>query len=379
MSHQQKCFLLHGSESFASASEGQVNHIKTIFIVDDSEVNLTMAARVLDDEYRVVTLPSAMKMFSFLEKMTPNLILLDVGMPGLSGFEAIKRLKSNPAHANIPVIFLTGLNDSASEAQGIELGAVDFITKPFSETVLRTRLKTHMGLDKLIKERTQQLSERTQQLFSLQNNIIFTLADLVESRDVNTGGHIDRTTVYLKILTDAMLTREVYLDKICRWNMETFISSARLHDLGKILVPDSILNKAGPLTEEEFEVIKLHPSEGEQIIVQMIERTGESDFLSCARLTTAHHHERWDGTGYPIGLKGEAIPLQGRIMAIVDVYDALTNNRPYKKALAHEQALAVIKSHAGTHFDPHVAEVFLEYEAEIKNAALGNDLIPVMP
>ncbi len=341
---------------------------KLVFIVDDNDTNLVSIAGTLEQHYRIITLPSAMKMFSLLERLTPDLILLDVNMPGTDGFEAIRRLKANPAYADIPVIFLTGLNDSASEAQGIELGAVDFITKPFSKTVLRNRLKNQLNLDGLIRERTQQLRERTQQLFLLHNNIVYTLADIVESRDANTGGHIDRTTAYLKIVADAMLRRELYIDEIRSWNMDLFVSSARLHDLGKILVPDAILNKPGPLTKDEFQIMKLHPAEGDRIITQLINRTGESEFLSSARLIAAYHHERWDGMGYPYGLKGTEIPLQGRTMAIVDVYDALTSVRPYKKAFTSSEAYRIITENSGSHFDPQIVSVFEFARKHIESA-----------
>jgi putative two-component system response regulator len=345
-------------------------HMKqqTIFVVDDNDTNLTVAAEALDEQYRVVTVPSAAKMLALLEKITPDLILLDVDMPGINGFEAIKRLKEHPSYTDIPVIFLTGLNDNTSEAKGIELGAVDFITKPFAKTVLLNRLKTHLNLDGLIRERTQQLQERTRQLFLLHNSIVTTLAELVESRDSNTGGHIDRTTAYLKILSEAMLDSGIYQDVTSRWNMEAFVSSARLHDLGKILVPDSILNKPGPLTAEEFTVMKLHPAEGKRIIGEMIERTGESDFLESALLTAAYHHEKWDGSGYPYGLKGEEIPLQGRVMAIVDVYDALTSERPYKKAFTSDEAFTVIEKDAGCHFDQIIVDVFKGVQKQIEAA-----------
>ncbi len=341
---------------------------QTVFVVDDSDTNLAVVAEALEQEYRVATVPSAMKMFSLLEKITPSLILLDVEMPGLNGFEAIRRLKASPPYAGIPVIFLTGLNDNESEALGIELGAVDFITKPFSKTVLRNRIKTHLNLDGIIRERTRQLEERTRQLFLLHNNIVYTLADLVESRDSGTGGHIGRTAEYLKILADAMLLRGVYIGEMGKWDMESFVSSARLHDLGKILVPDSVLNKPGPLTAEEFLVMKQHPEEGERIIAQMISRTGASDFLSNARLTAAFHHEKWDGSGYPYGLSGTDIPLQGRIMAIVDVYDALTSTRPYKKAFPSEDAYRIILGDAGKHFDPLITDVFGTVHAQIETA-----------
>ncbi len=341
---------------------------RTIFVVDDNDTNLVSIAEALEQHYRIITIPSAMKLFSLLDKLTPSLILLDVEMPGIDGYEAIKRLKENPAHADIPVIFLTGFNDSDSEARGIELGAADFITKPFSKTVLLNRLENHLNLDEKIRERTAQLHERTKQLFLLHNGIVFTLADLVESRDANTGGHIERTTDYLKIVTDAMTLNGVYADETRSWNMESFVSSARLHDLGKILVSDSILNKPGPLTKEEFQIMKSHPTEGKRIISQLIFRTGESEFLLNAQLTAAYHHERWDGGGYPYGIKGAEIPLQGRIMAIVDVYDALTSDRPYKKAFTSAQAYRIITEESGKHFDPKIVGVFESVRYQIEGA-----------
>ncbi|MCL2472203.1 MAG: response regulator [Treponema sp.] len=331
---------------------------KTIFIVDDNTTNLALAEEALENQYLVITLSSAAKMLTALEKIKPDLILLDIEMPDISGFEAIKYLKASDAYSEIPVIFLTGISDAETEATGIELGAVDFIAKPFSAPVLLNRIKYHLNIDELIHNRTDLLRIRTDQLVRLQNSIVFTLADLVENRDSNTGGHIERTTVYIKILIDAMVEHSVYVDEIHSWNLDSLISSARLHDLGKIAIPDIILNKPDKLTPEEFTIIKTHPVAGERIIDQMISRTGDEEFLHNAKLFVAYHHERWDGTGYPYGLKGAEIPLQGRIMAIVDIYDALTSQRPYKKAFSSEEAIGIIQKGSGTHFDPQIADIF---------------------
>ncbi len=336
----------------------------TVFAVDDNYSTLAALAQALEQEYRVITFSSAVKMFSLLKKLKPSMILLDVEMPDMNGFEAIGLLKADPSYADIPVIFLTGLNDHQSEALGIELGAVDFIAKPFSQAVLLNRLKTHLNLDGIIRE-------RTRQLFTLHNNIVFTLADLVESRDQNTGGHIGRTTTYLQLLVDIMLQSGVYAQEMRGWNIESYVSSARLHDLGKIQIPDSILNKPSPLTKEEYRVMKRHPLEAERIIAQMISRTGESDFLFNAQMTAAYHHEHWDGSGYPYGLSGEEIPLQGRIMAIVDVYDALTSVRPYKEAFTSEEAYRIIMHNTGLQFDPRIAAVFHAARASIEAAKRG--------
>ncbi|MCL2018810.1 MAG: response regulator [Oscillospiraceae bacterium] len=338
---------------------------KLVFVVDDNDSNLTMAASVLETEYRVLTMPSAEKMFSLLKKKRPDLILLDVEMPEMSGFEAMKLLKANEAYADIPVIFLTGLTDSVNEAHGIELGAVDFITKPFSIPVLMKRIKNHLDIDELIRE-------RTAQLVHLKNGVVFILADIVESRDQNTGGHIDRTSIYTEILINAMIEHGVYADEIKDWDLESVISSARLHDVGKISISDFILNKPGKLTDEEFEIMKTHASIGGEIIDRAIARTGDAEFLYSAKLFAAYHHEKWDGRGYSLGLKGEEIPLHGRIMAVIDVYDALVSERPYKKAFSHEKAVSIIMEDAGTHFDPLIAEVFCKVNEKIRQAALNH-------
>jgi len=332
---------------------------KTIFAVDDSLTNLAMVEEALENQYLVITLSSAEKMFAALQKLMPDLILLDIAMPGLSGLEAMKQLRSNKLYAGIPVIFLTALADSFNEALGLELGAVDFITKPFSASVLLNRIKNHLNIDEIVRE-------RTEQLVRLKNGLVFTLGDIVECRDQSTGGHIERTTIYLRILLDAMMAHGVYDDEIRDCNLEKLISSARLHDLGKIFVPDAILNKPGPLTADEFQTVKAHTTDGEKIIDQMIYRTGEVEFLHCAKLIATFHHERWDGTGYPYGLKGTQIPLHGRLMAIIDVYDALISERPYKEAFTHETAVQTIRDEAGKHFDPLIAGVFHEINEQFK-------------
>jgi len=324
---------------------------KTIFVVDDNDTNLAMAEKALHDQYRVITLPSAAKMFKFLEKTTPDLILLDIEMPEMDGFEALSSLKEN--NIDIPVIFLTSLIDAEVEVKGFQLGVIDFITKPFSAPVLQNRIKTHLQIDDIIRERTAQLR-------NLQNAIISGFADLLESRDEETGGHVERTSTYIQILLDSLSERGIYADSIKELNRESFISSARLHDVGKIAISDTILNKPGKLTDEEFAIMKTHAIEGEQAVDKIASRTYDVEFLNNARLFAGSHHEKWDGTGYPRGLAGMDIPLQGRLMAIVDVYDALMSERPYKKPFTEEETVRIIMEGSGKHFDPIVADVFFE-------------------
>ena len=337
---------------------------KTIFVVDDNDTNLAAAREALKNHYRVMTLPSADRMFTMIEKLTPDLILLDIEMPEMDGFEALSQLKEN--NADIPVIFLTSLIDAEVEVRGFQLGVIDFITKPFSAPVLINRLKTHLDIDEMIRERTSQLQQKTAQLQNLQNAIIFGFADLVEGRDEGTGGHVDRTSTYIQILLDALAERGIYESEINELNRDSFISSARLHDVGKIVISDLILNKPGKLTDEEFTTMKTHTTEGEHAIDQIASRTDDVEFLHNAKLFAGSHHERWDGRGYPRGLKEAEIPLQGRLMAIADVYDALISERPYKKPFTADEAEKLIMENSGTQFDPMVADVFYEVREQFR-------------
>ncbi|MCL2603505.1 MAG: response regulator [Defluviitaleaceae bacterium] len=341
--------------------------MKTIFVVDDNSANLLMAEEVLSDQYEVITVSSAVTMFELLEDVIPDLILLDIMMPDIDGFEALKKLKANSKYADIPVMFLTGKSDGATEARGFELGVMDFISKPFFGAVLVNRIKKHLAIETLIAERTRLLQTRTHKLQRLQNSMTSVLANMVENRDKLTGTHIQRTASYMKLLICALLKKGIYYDELIGWNLDIVISSSRLHDLGKIAVTDAILNKPGRLTDEEFEIIKTHASEGEKIINDIITESGDEEFLHCALLCAGSHHERWDGTGYPRGLKGEEIPLHGRIMALADVYDALVSKRPYKPAFTHERAIEIIKENNGTHFDPKIVEVFIEIADDFAN------------
>jgi len=347
-------------------TQGRAKVQKTIFVVDDNDTNLLMAKEALKDKYRVMTLPSAARMFALLMKVKPDLILLDIEMPGMDGFEALEHLKDNGLLVDIPIMFLTGVNDAAIEARGFELGAVDFVTKPFSAPVLRNRIKTHLDLDDMIRDRTAQLQGRTTQLQRLQNAIILGFADMVESRDQGTGGHVERTALFIKVLIDAMVERGVYTEELKKVNLDLFVSSARLHDVGKISISDTILNKRSKLTSEEYEIMKTHAAEGERIIDRMISLAEDEAFFFNAKLFAGYHHERWDGRGYPRGVAGEAIPIQGRTMALVDVYDALVSERPYKQPFTHDEAVKIIMEGSGSQFDPQIANVFYEARAQFK-------------
>jgi len=351
---------------------------KKIVVVDDDETYLTIARKVLMDRHDVFTVVSAKKLFRFLEKVKPDLILLDIEMPEIGGYEVIRILKASEDTAQIPVIFLTARSDAESELTGLQLGAVDYIAKPFSQELLLKRIELHLLFEsqrQALKSYSCDLEgtvlEKTRSVFKLQNAILTIMAGLVEHRDSDTGGHIERTQYYLRMLVRLLLEHGIYVKELSSWDTNLLLMSSQLHDIGKISIRDCILLKPSELTDEEFEEMKKHAAIGRSIIEKIERSTEECAFLEHAKIMAATHHEKWDGTGYPAGLKGEEIPLQGRLMALIDVYDALTNDRPYKKAYTHKEALAIIKKGLGTHFDPLVGDILVKYEHEFENYIKG--------
>ena len=358
------------------------NNSPLIIMVDDSQANLQIGRDALSEEYAVATASSAKRLFSILERNTPALILLDIDMPEINGYETIKILKSKPETKDIPVIFLTARAGSDDELTGLSLGAVDYITKPFQPPLLLKRIEVHLLVEAQRKELEMQaaelknfnenlqrmVEEKTESIVNLQNAMIKTIAELVECRDNMTNGrHIERTQKAIKILVEAMAEANVYSEETKDWDLDLLLQSSQLHDVGKISINDSILNKPGKLNEEEFKNMKNHVSFGKQIIERIEEAVKkESNFLHYAKVFAACHHEKWNGTGYPLGLKGNEIPLLGRIMAIADVYDALVSARPYKKAYTHEEAVEIISKGSGTQFDPALVEVFIRSAEQFK-------------
>jgi len=349
---------------------------KIVIIVDDSLTNLNLARNALSMKYDVFTISSGKKLFQILEKVTPDIILLDIEMPEMDGFEVIELLKKNEQTANIPVVFLTAAIDPQSELRGLSLGAVDYITRPFSQQLLLKRVEIHL-LAELQKKKLKVYSngleelvdEKRRTIFELQNAILKTVAELVESRDCVTGGHIERTQTYLRILIDALLESNIYAEELSSWDIGLFILSSQLHDVGKISIKDNILMKPDKLNGDEFDRMKWHANFGMNIIMKIERSTRENAFLKHARIMAGSHHEKWDGSGYFLGLKGEDIPLQGRLMSIVDVYDALTNDRPYKEAVPHKDAIQIIENGIGKHFDPKIGETFMQYEKEFEHCS----------
>jgi putative two-component system response regulator len=344
---------------------------KTIFLVDDNMTNLTVGKNILSSKYNTFTIPSGEKLFQILERLTPDLILLDVEMPEMDGYEVLRRLKEDGKTAGVPVIFLTIKNDTNSELKGLSLGAIDYIYKPFSPVLLLKRIEVHLLVEtqrQTLKHYNENLElmvrEKTVTILDLQNAMLSTIANLVEYRDDITGGHIERTSMYLKILLDAMEAQHVYPDETKNWDRDFILQSCKLHDVGKIRIRDSILCKPGKLTGEEMEEMKKHALYGVAIIEAIEKNAKESSFLEYAKTFAGTHHEKWDGTGYPYGLKGNGIPLEGRLMAIVDVYDALSSPRSYKKPFSHEESMRIIAEGRGTHFDPVLVDLLISVSGE---------------
>jgi putative two-component system response regulator len=341
------------------------NKRQKIMLVDDNMANLAMGKNMLKDAYEVYAIPSAAKLFEILEHVTPDLILLDIMMPEMDGYEAIRQLKADSNRADIPVIFLTSKTDERSELEGLSLGAIDYVAKPFSAPLLLKRIENHLLIvsqRKELKNYNDNLQEmvrsKTGQVVALQNAVLSTVAEMVEFRDNMTGGHVTRTQMYLDLLVNTLLNEKIYADEVSSWDLDFLVPSAQLHDVGKVAISDAILNKPGKLTPEEFEEMKKHVTIGVEAIDRIAKKTRGHAFLRHARVIAGTHHEKWDGSGYPAGLREREIPLEGRLMAIADVYDALISKRPYKQPLSAREAERIIEAGRGTHFDPVLIDVF---------------------
>jgi len=332
---------------------------KSILAVDDNATNLRMLLEILRGTYKVFSAPSGAHALSFLERNIPDLILLDIEMPGMSGYDVIAKLKADKRFKEIPVIFLTGQEGRDAEEKALSMGAADYITKPISAGVVKKRVSMHIELEDYRKNLEELVRIKTRQIERTQNEILELLADMTGFRDEETGGHIRRTTAYTRLIVDALRSAKNKKYRIDGQYANEIILCSKLHDIGKVAIPDKILLKKERLNEQEFRYIKLHPAFGAQLIDRSIQSLGEgsSSFLHTAREIVLYHHEKWNGRGYPTGLAGEKIPISARIMAISDVYDALISKRPYKPPMTHEEAIRIIVSDTGVHFDNALIEL----------------------
>jgi putative two-component system response regulator len=345
----------------------------TVLVVDDEPTNLFLLDHMLQSEYNVKVAKDGTKALEIaFSDSPPDLVLLDIMMPGIDGYEVCRQLKENRATKRIPVIFLTGMRESKNEEKGLNLGAVDYITKPFRTSIIKVRVHNHIQL-KLHQDHLEDLVRmRTKEVILTQDATIQSLATLAEIRDNETGGHIRRTQNYLKVLSHHLMTNPIFKNELQPEIVELICKSAPLHDIGKVGISDNILLKPGKLTEQEFEEIKKHTEYGYEAIKKAekaFKDKLQKFFLSYAGEIAYTHHEKWDGSGYPKGLAGEEIPLSGRLMAVADVYDALVTQRAYKPPFSHKKTVKIILEGKGKHFDPNIIDEFLKCEGEFKQIA----------
>jgi len=351
----------------------------TVLVVDDTPDNLSLMSGLLKDFYKVKVANGGEKALKIAaSENPPDLILLDIMMPEMDGYEVCDRLKADEKTRDIPIIFLTAKAEVADETRGLDMGAVDYITKPISPPIVLARVRNHLDLKiarDFLKDQNKHLEEevkkRTKEVAAVQDVTIHAMASLAETRDNETGNHIRRTQLYVKLLADKLrhlprFKSELDNDKV----IDLLFKSAPLHDIGKVGIPDRILLKPGRFEPEEFEIMKRHPTLGRDAIAQAEASLDLAlPFLSVAKEIAYGHQEKWDGSGYPEGLSGDDIPVSARIMAVADVYDALISRRVYKEGMPHEKAVGIILEGKGSHFDPDMVDAFMELADEFKAVA----------
>lgn len=350
----------------------------SVLVVDDTADNLTLMSALLKDIYKVKAANSGEKALKYLlGEIHPDLILLDIMMSGLSGYDVIRELKANTRTRDIPVIFLTAMSAPEDEKKGLELGAVDYITKPISPPILLARIKTQLQIkaasdflnDKNLYLESE-IAKRTKEISAIQDVTILAMASLAETRDLETGNHIRRTQHYVKVLAEKLKTHPNFGYFLSESMIETLFKSAPLHDIGKVGIPDRILLKPGKLTAEEFEIMKTHATLGKEAIEHSEKQLGmEVEFLHIAKEIAYYHQEKYDGSGYPTGARGHDIPISARLMSLADVYDALISRRVYKEPMPHEKAIEIIMEGRGKHFDPDIVDAFLTLQDEFQAIA----------
>lgn len=351
----------------------EMEHV--ILVVDDDTANLALAQKILGKEYRIAAANSGMVAFKYLENKCPDLILLDINMPDMSGFEVMDKLREMERFSHVPVIFLTADNDPDTETKCFACGATDYVVKPFIPDVLFSRVKRTLeletyrsGLEKMIEEQTKIITARTRRISQIQEQIIMGMATLIETRDNSTGKHVKNTKTYVRMIANELKERGLFPDILTDDYVINVCKAAPLYDVGKIKISDAILRKPARLNEEEYNAMKLHTVYGREIINEIIGGVEDPEYVKIAEDIAMYHHERWDGMGYPIGLKGEDIPLCARIMALADVFDALYEERCYKEPIRPVfKIMQTLKEGKGTQFDPVITEVFISMEQEIKD------------
>ncbi len=349
----------------------------SILVIDDTPGNLSLLNQLLREHYRVRLANSGPRGLELAALAPPDLILLDIMMPDMDGYQVFQRLQSDPATRRIPVIFLTAKVGAEDEERGLAMGAVDFIHKPIAPSVVLARVRTHLQIrhwQTFLEDKSawlqQEVESRVSEVFRLQEATIRVMVSLAEFRDECTGNHIRRAQDYVRLLADYLSRQPRDAGFLTPEQIDRIAKASPLHDIGKIAIPDHILLKPGRHTPEEFAIMQTHSVKGESMLLRSLhEMGGDNAMLRFACQIARSHHERWDGGGYPDGLAGEAIPLAARLMAVADVYDALRSRRPYKKAFDHAEAVDIIVQGKGSHFDPLLVEAFLALQGVFSEIA----------
>ncbi len=349
------------------------NAKEIILVVDDEPINLMIAQKLLSTEYKVAPANSAAAAFRYLEKNRPNLILMDIKMPEMDGFETVAEIKKNEEYSTIPIIFLTADNDSDTEEKCFRSGAVDFVGKPFVAEILLSRIRRTLELERyrihleeMVEAQARELVAKTEKMNQIQNSIIMGMANIIEYRDSDTGSHVKHTQTYVDFIVNKLYQDHVFPELEDAEHRANICKAAVLHDIGKIKISDSILLKPGRFTDEEYEIMKQHTIYGSQIIKDVISDIEDDSYIKTAIDIALHHHEFYDGKGYPMGLKGEEIPLSARIMAVADAFDALYEERCYKKPMRPiNKIFEILEEGKGTHFDAKVVDAFIELKPTI--------------
>jgi putative two-component system response regulator len=336
-----------------------------ILVVDDVPANLTLLTGMLKEKgHRVRPVPSGKLALKALEHETPDLILLDITMPEMDGFEVCRRLKQDTRFRDIPIIFISALTETLDKVKAFGSGGVDYVTKPFQFEEVEARVETHLKLRRYQAHLEDLVKEQVKEISDSQISTIFALSKLSESRDKETGKHLERVQIYCKMLAEKLSREEPYNGVIDAAFIHNIFNASPLHDIGKVASPDHILLKSGKLSPEELDIMREHPVVGATTIEAVRDKYQNNSFINMGISIARSHHERWDGTGYPDRLKGEEIPLAARIMAIADVYDALRSSRCYKGPFSRDQSREIIESGSGTQFDAVLVKAFLELEEE---------------
>jgi putative two-component system response regulator len=355
----------------AAPEKNEPDSRPVVLTVDDDPIILNVVLAALKGDYLVRPFSSGKTALGFLQKNHVDIILLDHNMPEMTGLDVLDRLQADSELKDIPVIFLTGSVNSDDEVRALENGAVDYLLKPFRPQALITRVRLQLELyrhrhhlEQMVQEKTSELSRINKKLEQRDRITLDLLAQASDLRDHDTGAHINRTTAYTHVLVSDLIKNPKPGYELTEEYGRDIVDSVKLHDLGKLAMPDSVLLKPGRLTEAEFAIIQTHPIHGSEMLRRAIEKMEEDSLLQTALDIAFGHHEKWDGTGYPGGIAGEDIPLCARITAIADVFDALTSTRPYKRAFSAQEAFAIIYEDSGTHFDPYLVEVLKRHERE---------------